>query len=120
MPSGAKIGGVNPGTIVIKVRKKVARIFQIGLTGDGYIAGGDLYVAVDNNNPTTWTNVGAIRDPKAKGFLVTGFRDILICGLLVIPVVDLPVNRSLVTASGIYWLYWFLGSLVNKVTGYGA
>ena len=133
MPSGAKIGGVNPGTIVVKVRKKVTNLPNQGLTGDGYIVGGDLYVAADNNNPTTWTNVGAIRGPQgAKGFQgFTGFQDILdFKDLLVIPVSkDLPVNKDSlvtdlreilvilvskdslvnkdlqVTSSGLYWLY---------------
>ena len=77
MPSGAKIGGINPGTIVIKGKKESsANLPEQGLTGDGYIVGGDLYVAADNNNPTTWTNVGTIRGPQGprgyQGF--TGFQ----------------------------------------------
>ena len=79
MPSGAKIGGINPGTIVIKGKKESsANLPEQGLTGDGYIVGGDLYVAADNNNPTTWTNVGTIRGPQGprgyQGF--TGFREL--------------------------------------------
>ena len=42
MPSGAKIGGINPGTIVIKGKKNTSGDLPTvaGATGDGYIVGG--------------------------------------------------------------------------------
>ena len=43
MPSGAKIGGINPGTIVIKGKKNTSGDLPTvaGATGDGYIVGGN-------------------------------------------------------------------------------
>ena len=44
MPSGAKIGGVNPGTIVIKGTVNSTSDLPAGATGDGYVIGGNLLV----------------------------------------------------------------------------
>jgi hypothetical protein len=72
IPTGSKIGGVNPGTIVIK-----GAVANTGLlpnatggstnaVGDGYVIEGNLWVASITNSTLAsgWVNVGAFRGPK--------------------------------------------------------
>ena len=70
MPPGSKIGGVNPGTIVIKgnVATPADLPTQATEIGDSYIVGSNLYVAENTENPTSWVDVGEIKGPRgAKG-----------------------------------------------------
>ena len=72
IPTGSTIGGVNPGTIVIK-----GAVANTGLlpnatggstneVGDGYVIEGNLWVASKLNSTLAdgWVNVGAFRGPK--------------------------------------------------------
>jgi hypothetical protein len=70
MPPGSKIGGVNPGTIVIKGNLATIADLpkQADKEGDSYIVGSNLHVASNIENPTTWIDVGEIKGPRgAKG-----------------------------------------------------
>ncbi len=72
IPTGSKIGGVDPGTIVI-----TGAVANTGLlpnatggstnaVGDGYVIDGNLWVASKLNSTLAdgWVNVGAFRGPK--------------------------------------------------------
>ena len=72
IPTGSKIGGIAPGTIVIK-----GAVANTGLlpnatggstneVGDGYVIEGNLWVASKLNSTLAdgWVNVGAFRGPK--------------------------------------------------------
>ena len=54
-PAGTTIGGVNPGTIVIKDSlDSTTDLPAVATTvGDGYIISGKLYVATDTNSPNS-------------------------------------------------------------------
>ena len=67
LPTGSTIGGVNPGTIVIKgAVDNTSELPTDALSGDGYIIGQNLWVAIVDNPPDVsgWTDVGEIRGPK--------------------------------------------------------
>ena len=67
LPTGSTIGGVNPGTIVIKgAVDNTSELPTDALAGDGYIIGQNLWVAIVDNPPDVsgWTDVGEIRGPK--------------------------------------------------------
>jgi len=64
MPTGSTIGGVNPGTIVIKgARNLVSELPTENLiVGDGYIVDRHLYVYTQDG----WVDVGVIEGPKGS------------------------------------------------------
>ena len=67
LPTGSTIGGVNPGTIVIKgAVDNTSELPSDALVGDGYIIGQNLWVAIVDNPPDVsgWTDVGEIKGPK--------------------------------------------------------
>jgi hypothetical protein len=67
LPAGSTIGGVNPGTIVIKgAVDNTSELPTNALVGDGYIIGQNLWVAIVDNPPDVsgWTDVGEIKGPK--------------------------------------------------------
>ena len=67
LPTGTTIGGVNPGTIVIKgAVDNTSELPTDALTGDGYIIGPNLWVAIVDNplDVSGWTDVGEIRGPN--------------------------------------------------------
>ena len=67
MPPGTTIGGVNPGTIVIKGTVESTDFLPSDATiGDSYIIGEDLYVCTVDfpSDVTGWTNVGTIKGPQ--------------------------------------------------------
>ena len=67
LPTGSTIGGVNPGTIVIKgTVDNTSELPTDALVGDGYIIGQNLWVAVVDNPPDVsgWSDVGEIKGPK--------------------------------------------------------
>jgi hypothetical protein len=66
LPTGSKIGGINPGTIVIKGSFALtSSLPTTNAVGDGYIIGGNLWVASKTNSTIAdgWTNVGAFEGP---------------------------------------------------------
>lgn len=66
LPTGSKIGGINPGTIVIKGSFTLtSSLPTTNAVGDGYIIGGNLWVASKTNSTIVdgWTNVGAFEGP---------------------------------------------------------
>lgn len=67
IPTGSKIGGVNPGTI--RINGAVANtdsLPSINAVGDGYVIEGNLWVAsiINSTFASGWVNVGAFRGPK--------------------------------------------------------
>lgn len=64
MPTGSTIGGINPGTIVIKgARTLVSELPTENLiVGDGYIVDRHLYVYTQDG----WVDVGVIEGPKGS------------------------------------------------------
>jgi hypothetical protein len=67
IPAGSKIGGVDPGTI--RINGAVANTGLLPSTnavGDGYVIGGNLWVAsiINSTSESGWVNVGAFRGPK--------------------------------------------------------
>jgi hypothetical protein len=76
IPTGSKIGGVNPGTIVIKGAVANTGFLpnatggSTNAVGDGYVIEGNLWIASKLNSTLAdgWVNVGAFRGPTgAKG-----------------------------------------------------
>ena len=71
IPTGSKIGGVDPGTI--RINGAVANTGSLPSTnavGDGYVIEGNLWVAsiINSTLASGWVNVGAFRGPAgAKG-----------------------------------------------------
>ncbi len=65
LPSGSTIGGVNPGTIVIKGALANTSIFPISanVVGDGYIIQSNLWVWTEGTT-NNWINVGEIKGPQ--------------------------------------------------------
>ena len=67
IPTGSKIGGVNPGTIVIKgAVANTGLLPSTNAVGDGYVIDGNLWVAsiINSTLASGWVNVGAFRGPK--------------------------------------------------------
>ena len=72
MPAGSKIGGVDPGTIVIKGNRLDIQSLPnatgggTNATGDGYVIDGNLWVATKGNSTVSdgWVSVGSFRGPK--------------------------------------------------------
>jgi len=67
LPSSTTIGGVNPGTIVIKGTKaNTGALPTTNAVGDGYIIGSNLWVSTATNSvyPAGWVNVGAFVGPQ--------------------------------------------------------
>ena len=67
LPAGSTIGGVNPGTIVIKgAVDNTSELPTDALVGDGYIIEQNLWVAIVDNPPDVngWSDVGEIKGPK--------------------------------------------------------
>ena len=65
LPSGSTIGGVNPGTIVIKGALANTSIFPISanVVGDGYLIQSNLWVWTEGTT-NNWINVGEIKGPQ--------------------------------------------------------
>lgn len=67
IPSGTTIGDVNPGTIRINgTRAGTGNLPTSNTLGDGYIIGGNLWVASKTGSTLAdgWVDVGAFRGPK--------------------------------------------------------
>ena len=67
IPSGTTIGGVAPGTIVIKgTFANTGLLPTTNAVGDGYVIGSNLWVASKINSTLAdgWVNVGAFRGPQ--------------------------------------------------------
>ncbi len=67
IPSGTTIGDVNPGTIRINgTRAGTGNLPTSNTLGDGYIIGGNLWVASKSGSTLAdgWVDVGAFRGPK--------------------------------------------------------
>ena len=67
IPTGSKIGGIAPGTIVIKgAVANTGLLPSTNAVGDGYVIDGNLWVASKLNSTLAdgWVNVGAFRGPK--------------------------------------------------------
>ena len=67
IPTGSKIGGVDPGTIVIKgAVANTGLLPSTNAVGDGYVIDGNLWVAsiINSTLESGWVNVGAFRGPK--------------------------------------------------------
>jgi len=67
LPLGSQIGGVNPGTIVIKGKfDTTSELPTTAIVGDGYIIQSHLWVAIEVNPSTIagWVDVGIIQGPK--------------------------------------------------------
>ena len=67
LPSGSKVGGVDPGTIVIKGTKaNTGALPTTNATGDGYVISSNLWVASKTNSTVVdgWVNVGAFVGPQ--------------------------------------------------------
>lgn len=64
LPTGSTIGGVNPGTIVIKGARNLVSDLptQNLIVGDGYIVARHLYVYTQDG----WVDVGVIEGPKGS------------------------------------------------------
>jgi uncharacterized protein YdeI (BOF family) len=66
LPAGSKVGGVDPGTIVIKGTKaNTGALPTTNDVGDGYVISSNLWVASKNNSTVLdgWVNVGAFVGP---------------------------------------------------------
>ena len=66
LPAGSKVGGVDPGTIVIKGTKaNTGALPTTNAVGDGYVISSNLWVASKNNSTVLdgWVNVGAFVGP---------------------------------------------------------
>ena len=101
LPAGTLIGGVNPGTIVIKGVKDSTADLPQGTIGDGYIVDENLNILT--TEPSTYTDVGKIRGPR--GFVgdkgSQGFQIYWFPGFYWIP--------GIYRFSRIYWstrIYW--------------
>ena len=71
IPSGTTIGGVAPGTIVIKGTKALTTdLPTTNAVGDGYVIGSNLWVASKLNSTLAdgWVNVGAFRGPQGERY----------------------------------------------------
>jgi len=67
LPAGSKVGGVDPGTIVIKGTKaNTGALPTTNATGDGYVISSNLWVASKDNSTVAdgWVNVGAFVGPQ--------------------------------------------------------
>jgi trimeric autotransporter adhesin len=67
LPSGSKVGGVDPGTIVIKGTKaNTDALPTTNDVGDGYVISANLWVASKNNSTVAdgWVNVGTFVGPQ--------------------------------------------------------
>lgn len=67
LPAGSKVGGVDPGTIVIKGTKaNTGALPTTNATGDGYVISSNLWVASKTNSTVAdgWVNVGAFVGPQ--------------------------------------------------------
>jgi hypothetical protein len=67
LPAGSKVGGVDPGTIVIKGTKaNTGALPTTNDIGDGYVISSNLWVASKNNSTLAdgWVNVGAFVGPQ--------------------------------------------------------
>ena len=67
IPAGSKIGGVAPGTIVIKgAFANTGLLPTTNAVGDGYVIGSNLWVASKINSTLAdgWVDVGAFRGPQ--------------------------------------------------------
>ena len=67
IPAGSKIGGVAPGTIVIKgAFANTGLLPTTNAIGDGYVIGSNLWVASKINSTLAdgWVDVGAFRGPQ--------------------------------------------------------
>lgn len=130
MPTGSTIGGINPGTIVIKgARNLVSELPTENLiVGDGYIVARHLYVYTQDG----WVDVGVIEGPKGStgatgasgppglGFAITKVYSSLgeleadtnpvgiVPGqfaIITTPTVDDPENAKLYLWTGQYYIY---------------
>ena len=69
IPAGATIGGVAPGTIMIKgALASTGSLSNVNATGDGYVVDSNLWVASKTNSTLAdgWVNVGAFRGPQGS------------------------------------------------------
>ena len=69
IPAGATIGGVAPGTIMIKgALANTGALSNVNATGDGYVIDSNLWVASKTNSAVGdgWVNVGAFRGPQGN------------------------------------------------------
>jgi len=69
IPAGATIGGVAPGTIMIKgALANTGELSTTNATGDGYVIDSNLWVASKTNSTLAngWVNVGAFRGPQGN------------------------------------------------------
>jgi hypothetical protein len=69
IPAGATIGGVAPGTIMIKgALANTGALSTTNATGDGYVIDSNLWVASKTNSAVGdgWVNVGAFRGPQGS------------------------------------------------------
>ena len=67
LPSGSKVGGVDPGTIVIRGTKaNTGALPTTNSTGHGYVISSNLWVASKDNSTLAdgWVNVGAFVGPQ--------------------------------------------------------
>ena len=67
LPASTTIGGVNPGTIVIKgTQANTGALPTTNAVGDGYIISSNLWVSTATNSvyPAGWVNVGAFVGPQ--------------------------------------------------------
>jgi hypothetical protein len=63
LPSGSKIGGVDPGTVTIKGTKANSGALPVdALVGDAWVIGSNLYVC--SVAPNTWVNIGQFVGPQ--------------------------------------------------------
>lgn len=65
LPGSTTIGGVNPGTIVIKGKRNTQEdLPATSIVGDGYIIGTHLFVAgVENAEGEEWIDAGEVKGP---------------------------------------------------------
>jgi hypothetical protein len=69
IPAGATIGGVAPGTIMIKgALANTGDLSNVNATGDGYVIDSNLWVSTKTNSTLAngWVNVGAFRGPQGS------------------------------------------------------
>jgi hypothetical protein len=69
IPAGATIGGVAPGTIMIKgALANTGDLSNVNATGDGYVIDSNLWVSTKTNSivGNGWVNVGAFRGPQGS------------------------------------------------------
>ena len=69
IPVGSTIGGVAPGTIMIKgALANTSALSNTNATGDGYVIDSNLWVSTKTNSTLAdgWVNVGAFRGPQGS------------------------------------------------------